>query len=114
MRVGWHLVACSTASRGTPLPHCPHHSAHPRVTQHRARDGDALLLAAAELHATLAQLGVVTLGQALNEGERVGDAGSLHHLQQTTESGPGSAAWQAGIHMLCSMAQCVPKQAMYA
>ena len=45
-----------------------------RRLEHGAGDGDALLLAARELQAALADLGLVAVGQALDE---VGDLGGL-------------------------------------
>mmetsp|Transcript_39389 Transcript_39389/g.100639 ORF Transcript_39389/g.100639 Transcript_39389/m.100639 type:complete len:260 (+) Transcript_39389:336-1115(+) len=45
---------------------------HARVLEHSARNGDALLLAAAQLHAALADIGAVPLGQLLDEAGGVG------------------------------------------
>ena len=51
-----------------------------RVLQHRARDGDALALAARQAHAAFAQEGGVALGQGFDEFVREGGLGRSFHL----------------------------------
>lgn len=51
-----------------------------------ARDGHALLLAAAQADAALAHLGVEPLGKRLDELKRIRQLGSLLHLPPTTNS----------------------------
>ena len=53
---------------------------HAGILDDGAGNRDALLLAAAHLRALLADVGVVALGQALDEGVRVGRLGGGNHL----------------------------------
>jgi hypothetical protein len=64
---------------------------HARVAQQRARDGDALLLAARQLDALVAHLRVVALRQRLDEGVDVGGARRLEDfLVRRRALGPGA------------------------
>ena len=68
-----------------------------RVLEDGAGDGDALLLAAGEFQAALADAGVVALGQAQDEVVHLGEAGGVLDL---------GLAWRRGGRRRCCSRWC--------